>query len=58
MEIQKYESVAQMVELPALNRKAAGSSPVTPTTYGNIAQSAERSAVNRQVVGAIPAIPA
>ena len=50
--------VAQLVELPALNRKAAGSSPVTPTTYGKIAQSAEQSAVNRQVVGSIPAIPA
>ena len=57
MEIQKYESVAQLVELPAFNRKAAGSSPATFTIYGGVAQLVELPALNRKAAGSSPVTP-
>lgn len=57
MEIQKYESVAQSVELPAFNRKAAGSSPATFTIYGGVAQLVELPALNRKAAGSSPVTP-
>ena len=57
MEIQKYESVAQLVELPAFNRKAVGSSPATFTIYGGVAQLVELPALNRKAAGSSPVTP-
>lgn len=53
---QRHERVAQLVELPAFNRKAAGSSPATFTIWE--CNSVGRvPALNRRHAGSNPAIP-
>ena len=53
----QHGGCSSTVELPALNREAAGSTPVIPTNYGDVAQLADLPALNREVAGSIPVVP-